>query len=84
MMALKRLHAEVGEEPYGIFARVEASEYRSDTVAAGYQITERLRERGRSCCLEVETDVIVRIPLGDAPEKAFDEAADDMLEAASW
>lgn len=83
-MALKRLRAEVSEEAYGIFARVEAAEYRSDTVATGYQITERLRERGRRCCLEVEDDVIVRIPLGDAPDSEFDMAADDMLEAASW
>lgn len=85
-MGPKRLRAVVSEEAYGVSARVvSGTGFRSDAVAFGYRITERLRSRGRECHFEADGgDVVVRIPLGDAPDSEFDVAADDLLEAASW
>lgn len=84
-MESRRLRATVSEEAYAISARVLAEEFRSDTVANAYRISERLRARGRVAEVTAEPDgVVVRLPLGDAPEQEFERAADDLLEAASW
>ena len=82
-MASERIR--VGEEAYGVVARVEG-EYRSDRVIGAMRLHQRLREKGRDSEVVEEDDgaVSVRVHLGDAPESDFEEAAGDLMEAASW
>lgn len=75
----------VGEEAYGVVARIEG-EYRSDRVMGAMRLHQRLRAKGRDSEVVEEEDgaVSVRVHLGDAPESDFEEAAGEILEAASW
>jgi len=86
-MAEKRLRAVVSEEAYAVCARVSPGEdgYRSDEIATGIAISENLRARGFRPQLDLEDQpVTVRIPLGDAEDEAFEEAAGNLLEAVTW
>lgn len=86
-MADKRLRAVVTEETYGVHARIDATgvEYRSDEIAIAMRISERLRDLGRRSEIASGADgTVVQLALGDAPERDFEEAAGEMLEAASW
>jgi hypothetical protein len=82
------LRAVVSEEEYGLVARfpAEEGEFRSDRIAAALRVSMSLTARGRESSVVPESDgaVSVRVPLGDAPERVYEEAAGDLLEAASW
>ncbi len=84
-MAEKRLRAEVTEDTYGVFARVEPTEFRSDEIATAMRISEQLRGGGRRPELVSDREgTFVYLFVGDAPEAAYEEVADAMLEASSW
>ncbi len=85
-MSYRKLRAMVVEEAYGLCASVHQSgEYRSDAIADGMRISDNLRSRGRDAeLISSDGGVVVRLFLGDAPEESFEEAAYDLLEAASW
>lgn len=88
-MGQKRLRAVVVEEAYAVVARIvpeEPESFRSDEVAAAMRISEVLRARGRRPeMVTADEGVFVSVFLGDEAEEAeYEEAAGELLEAASW
>lgn len=82
------LRANVTEEEYALVAEVRddgEDSYRSDRIAAAMRISGAMRARGRDSIIEEDgARISVRVPLGDASDRAFEDAAVDLLEAASW
>lgn len=87
------LRASVEERAYGVAARVlptgENGEElpKSDRVLAAFKIQERVRDSGFPASVVDDEDggVAVLAELGDyADDEDFCQAADAMLQAASW
>lgn len=79
------LRAVVTEETYGVCARVPEEEFRSEEIATGIAIVNRLQAMGRDAELLMDGPVSVKVFLGDgAADQHFEEAAADLMMAASW